>query len=154
MRPMAVGDVPAAVELDRLSYPKGWEASLFERELSTRWSYATVVVEDERLLAHTIYWIVHDEMHLLNIAVHPDARGRGLARALMDLMREVCEAERLLTWSLEVRVSNTPALGLYRSYGFTQIGLRPGYYADNKEDAAILALALEPSPNPELLSGP
>ena len=141
-RPMVVGDLEGVLEVEGLSYPIPWDRSVFERELRNSWSRVQLVVEEAsgRPLAHAVYWIVHDELHLLNLAVHPEARGRGLARVLMEHLMEVCAQERLQVATLEVRVGNVAAIGLYRAFGFTQIGLRKGYYADNREDAMIMGL--------------
>ncbi|MEO1271448.1 MAG: ribosomal protein S18-alanine N-acetyltransferase [Myxococcota bacterium] len=152
LRPMTVGDLDDVVEIDRLSYPKSWTRGLFERELRCTWSRITVAAKQpaDRPHAHAVYWIVHDELHLLNIAVHPQARGHGLARALMHHMLAVCAQNQLVSMTLEVRVSNAPAIGLYRAFGFTTIGHREGYYADNKEDALVMGLMLEPASLPHV----
>ena len=88
--------------------------------------------------AYIIYWVVADEMHILNLAVHPQYRRRGLARRLLSLaMTQARELGAQVAW-LEVRPSNDPALSLYHSFGFQEVGRRPRYYEDTQEDALLL----------------
>ncbi len=92
-----------------------------------------------------VAWHVADELHVLNVAVAPPLRRRGLARALMDEALAYAAGERVRIVLLEVRRSNRPAIKLYRGLGFTALGVRRGYYADNDEDAIEMILALDPS---------
>ncbi len=87
------------------------------------------------------YWQVMDEGHIMNIAVREDLRSRGIGRALMEAMLKEGDSLGILYWTLEVRVSNAPALHLYEKTGFTSAGIRPGYYSNPKEDANILWLS-------------
>jgi ribosomal-protein-alanine N-acetyltransferase len=90
---------------------------------------------------YVIYWVIADEMHILNLAVHPVQRRQGIARALLTAaLTQSRDQGAAVVW-LEVRPSNTAALALYHSFGFEEIGVRPGYYTDNGEDALILAFA-------------
>jgi ribosomal-protein-alanine N-acetyltransferase len=91
-----------------------------------------------------VAWHVADELHVLNVAIAPPMRRRGLARALMDEALAYAAAEHVRIVLLEVRRSNRPAIKLYRAFGFTALGVRPGYYADNNEDAIEMILALDP----------
>jgi ribosomal-protein-alanine N-acetyltransferase len=90
-----------------------------------------------------VYWIVHDELHILNVAVHPEVRRCGIGKGLMKWLMLVCERERLQYVSLEVRAGNEAAIGLYEAFAFKRIGLRRRYYSDNGEDAVIMARVLE-----------
>ncbi len=87
------------------------------------------------------YWQVMDEGHIMNIAVREDLRSRGIGHALMEAMLKEGDSLGILYWTLEVRVSNAPALHLYEKTGFTSAGIRPGYYSNPKEDANILWLS-------------
>jgi ribosomal-protein-alanine N-acetyltransferase len=90
-------------------------------------------------------WHVADELHVLNIATLPPLRRRGIARALMDEALRYAAAHAMRIVLLEVRRSNRPAIKLYRGLGFTALGVRPGYYADNDEDAIEMILGLDPA---------
>jgi len=92
---------------------------------------------------YVIYWILADEMHLLNLAVHPDQRRRGIARSLLTGALDKARTQGAAVVWLEVRPSNAAALSLYHSFGFKEIGIRPGYYTDNGEDALIYAFSWE-----------
>src|SRR5262249_18054892 len=91
-----------------------------------------------------VAWHVADEVHVLNVAITPPMRRRGFARALMAEALAYAAAERVRIVLLEVRRSNRAAIKLYRGFGFTALGVRPGYYADNNEDAIEMILALDP----------
>jgi ribosomal-protein-alanine N-acetyltransferase len=88
-----------------------------------------------------IFWVVADEMHLLNLAVHPAHRRRGISRALLTAAMEQARSRGAAVVWLEVRPSNQAALTLYRSFGFEEVGVRRNYYTDNGEDALIYAFS-------------
>ncbi len=146
LRPMTSEDLDAVLEVENNSYTNPWPRAVFKREINQEWSHIEVICPEDDLqttLAHIVYWIVHDELHILNVAVHPNARRKGLGKVLMRRVMEVCETERLQYVTLEVRSSNVAAIGLYKGFGFAQIGLRKRYYADNGEDALVMALVLQ-----------
>jgi len=97
-------------------------------------------------------WAVADELHVINVATHPDFRRRGVGHAVLKfaLERAVREGARLVL--LEVRRSNRAAIGLYRAHGFSAMGVRRGYYADNSEDAIEMMLAIDPASGQALLA--
>ncbi len=141
---MAPGDLKDVLEIERLSFPEPWSRAQFEREflnpVSCQFAACLSSEGKEKVAGYIIFWIVYGEAHILNIAVHPDFRRRGIAKGLLnyslDLMRErgVCEVY------LEVRRSNAAALNLYRSAGFEKIYIRRNYYGD--EDAVVMRLFL------------
>ena len=98
-------------------------------------------VDMGEVVGYAGYWQVMDEGHIMNIAVREDLRSRGIGRALMEAMLKEGDSLGILYWTLEVRVSNAPALHLYEKTGFTSAGIRPGYYSNPKEDANILWLS-------------
>jgi ribosomal-protein-alanine N-acetyltransferase len=141
-------DLPRIMEIEAAGFLHPWSEPMLRSELSHAWSVvlgaAEVAPGPERLLGYVIYWLVHDEVHVLNVATAPESRRRGVGRALMEQAaahgrRRGC---RLVT--LEVRRSNAPAQALYRGLGFRQVGVRPGYYAEEGEDAIIMTLDLDP----------
>ena len=87
-------------------------------------------------------WVVFDELHVNSLAILPEWRGRGLASGLLAFVLDASRAEGARRATLEVRASNTPARALYERFGFTQAGLRRGYYTNPPEDALILWLDL------------
>jgi ribosomal-protein-alanine N-acetyltransferase len=115
-------------------------------ELSRPWARLWVARPDAASApaGFLVAWHVADELHVLNVAVAPSLRRRGLARALMDEALAYAAGERVRIVLLEVRRSNRPAIKLYRALGFTALGVRAAYYADNDEDAIEMILALDP----------
>jgi [ribosomal protein S18]-alanine N-acetyltransferase len=93
-------------------------------------------------------WRAADEMHLLDVAVAPEARRRGVGRKLVEHVLAHARATGMRMVLLEVRVSNDIAVALYRSAGFVESGVRPGYYSDNDEDALLMRLELSSSSPP------
>jgi ribosomal-protein-alanine N-acetyltransferase len=138
------GDLDAVVEIERLCFPAPWARQSFADELARPWARLELLRDRERVLGFCNYWLVADEVHILNVAVHPEARRRGHgARLLAHLLAEARRAKARVL-SLEVRASNHAAQGLYRSFGFREVGVRPKYYADNGEDAVLMDLELAP----------
>lgn len=95
-------------------------------------------------LGFLLAWHVADEVHLINVATHPDHRRRGIARLLLGKLLEFTRRSRARLVVLEVRRSNRAAIQLYRRHGFSAMGIRRAYYADNGEDAVEMILALDP----------
>lgn len=145
IRRMAPGDLQAVIELERAAFSNPWSPELLQRELGHEWSTILLVEEPQgggcsRLVGISIFWIVHDEVHLLNIATAPEHRRRGVARAALQATLEEGRARKCVLATLEVRRTNEPALSLYRSFGFRPVGVRPNYYADEGEDAIVMVL--------------
>ena len=147
IRRAGLTDVRSLWEIEKVSFPSPWSLWCFLAEYAN--SKSTILVagppppEPWETWGYIIYWILADEMHLLNLAVHPAQRRRGLARSLLTAALDKARAQGAAVVWLEVRPSNTAALALYRSFGFKEIGIRPGYYTDNGEDALIYAFSWE-----------
>jgi ribosomal-protein-alanine N-acetyltransferase len=141
-RPMRREDLERVVEIERAAFSHPWSRDLIAREMSHAWSTILLAVETtaggEAVLGLVVFWLVHDEVHVLNVAVAPEARRRGTARALMrEAERRGLErGARIVT--LEVRRSNQAAVELYRSLGYRKVGVRPRYYAEEGEDAIVM----------------
>lgn len=140
---MTLDDVEAVGELERLAFPTPWPAEAFVNELTINQNakYMLAIV-DEKVVAYCGVWVIIDEAHITNIAVHPAYRGRKIGEKLMrQIMGLACllGAERM---TLEVRPSNHTARNLYNKLGFIAAGLRKGYYSDNNEDAIIMWVEL------------
>jgi ribosomal-protein-alanine N-acetyltransferase len=145
-RRMRQGDLPRVMEIERAAFAHPWSDDLLRRELSHDWSTVLLATETrsrpggsaETILGFVIFWLVHDELHVLNVAVAPEERRRGVARALMLEAEERARAHGARIATLEVRRSNSGAIALYRSMGYREVGVRPGYYADEGEDAIVM----------------
>lgn len=142
---MTAADLPAVIAIERASQPVPWTEGMLRDCLRTDYWNTVAVDTDGTLAAFAILSSGGGDAHVLNIAVDPRFRRRGLARrllaALMDAAR-LREADQLF---LEVRAGNEPALTLYRDLGFAEVALRRGYYprpGGGREDAVIMARAL------------
>jgi len=137
-------DLDQIMEIEELSFPSPWSRRVFEEELGRELSHLKVLRETSgRVVAFVNYWVVHDEIHVLNVATHPDERRRGHARRLMEHVLRVSRIRRARLITLEVRRGNLPAQELYGELGFQPIGVRPRYY-ENSEDAIVMMLRLRP----------
>jgi [ribosomal protein S18]-alanine N-acetyltransferase len=140
-------DVPRVVEIEKDGFRNPWSRELVERELGHAWSQVLVAADvdptgAERLLGYIVFWLVHDEVHVLNVGTALEARRRGVGRALMRAAEEAGRARGARLSTLEVRRSNAAAIALYDALGYRQVGVRPNYYAEEKEDAIVMVKAL------------
>jgi ribosomal-protein-alanine N-acetyltransferase len=140
--PMRPDDLDAVDEIERHSFKTPWPAQVFAEELTREWARVDVVRERGRVLGFVDDWLVQDEIHLLAIATHPDARRRGIARLLVDHLIALGRSRDSALITLEVRRTNVPALALYERAGFVLVGVRPRYYAEDNEDALVMTLTL------------
>ena len=139
---MMVEDLPEVLDIERASFSNPWTGALFLQELDVAFSRIFVVRHRGKAVAgYLCRWFVVDEVHILNVAVSPRFRSRGIGKRLMEeALREAREG-RAVAVTLEVRRSNGAARRLYESLGFEEVGARPNYYGRG-EDAIILRLAL------------
>jgi len=139
IRPMAVPDLAAVQQIERMSFTTPWPAQAYRQEIETnRLAMYIVALMGDTIVAYGGIWLMVDEAHVTTFAVHPGYRrrriGERLLLALLDLARDRMAREA----TLEVRLSNLPARRLYEKYGFRPVGIRPRYYSDNNEDALIM----------------
>ena len=130
--------VPQIAELEKLCFSDPWSEKSIETELSCRLSVWLVALEGEQVVGYVGSQTVIDESDMMNIAVHPDFRRRGIAEALVAELEAALRQRGSRALTLEVRDSNLPAITLYEKLGFAQVGLRKNYYRNPKEDARIL----------------
>ena len=130
--------VPQIAELEKLCFSDPWSEKSIETELSCRLSVWLVALEGEQVVGYVGSQTVIDESDMMNIAVHPDFRRRGIAEALVAELEAALRQRGSRALTLEVRDSNAPAIALYEKLGFAQVGLRKNYYRNPKEDARIL----------------
>jgi ribosomal-protein-alanine N-acetyltransferase len=142
---MRHADLPAVLAIERNAFPTPWTAAFFEKELSTPFARLVVAVThhawQEAVVGYTCRWRVTDEVHLLNVAVHPAWRGRGVGRRLVEAVCEEGRTTQGRSVFLEVRAGNGPARRLYARLGFVELGLRRGYYGIG-QDAIVMERSL------------
>ena len=142
LRRLALGDLNAIEEIERRSYKTPWSRSMFAGELAKPSSICLGAFdadgESGKLVGYLIVSRYVDAWHVMNVAVDPDHRGRGIATMLLERLFELTADDARRGYTLEVRVSNATAIGLYERLGFESRGIRRGYYTDNREDALIM----------------
>jgi len=141
---MRIEDLDAVMEIERSSFPEPWSAGLFLHELKIPFSKTTLAWAgnaSRELLGYVCRWLVGDEVHILNLAVRPERRKSGVGRALVELIVREAEERRVSMITLEVRRENVAATALYRSFGFTEYGVRRNYYGPG-QDAIIMSAVL------------
>lgn len=132
-------DIPEVMEIEKLSFATPWSEDSFRNEIETNLSARYIVAKmDGVVIGYAGVWIILDEGHITNIAVHPDYRGMGVGSKIVEALVRTSKREGATALTLEVRKTNTVAQNLYRRYGFEPVGIRPKYYGDNGEDAIIM----------------
>lgn len=136
VRKMTPEDISAAMALDALSFNKPWSEQFFSDELGKDYGYYTVAELDGEIVGYGGVWCIYETAELIRIAVNPKLRRTGIADTIMQSLfahSKDCGCEKMM---LEVRSSNTPAIGLYRKHRFNEISIRRAYY--DGEDAVIM----------------
>lgn len=124
--------------ISTLSFLTPWTRDSIEKELDNTFARYVVAKKDDVVIGFGGIWLILDEGHITNIAVHPEFRGIGAGDMIVDALIEVCKLEGINSMTLEVRASNVTAQRLYRKHGFIEEGVRKNYYTDTKEDAVIM----------------
>ncbi len=148
---MTTDDLDQVLAIEQASFAMPWSRQLFLRELhNPAISTLLVAFNDPRpsgwgqpargVTGYIVFWVVADEMHILNLAVEQAHRRRGIAKHLVQSALEEAYAKGARIAYLEVRASNAAAQKLYLKLGFTGISLRRGYYDRPTEDAVIMEL--------------
>lgn len=139
VRRMNLEDVDRVYEIELLCFPHPWVKEAFVKDMTENKMALYYVLElDGVIIGYCGMWVVFDEGHITNIAIHPDYWGRSYGKVLMKSVIANVEDENISAITLEVRVSNKRAITLYEHLGFVSSGIRPKYYTDNNEDAMIM----------------
>ncbi|MBI5205152.1 MAG: ribosomal protein S18-alanine N-acetyltransferase [Nitrospirae bacterium] len=136
-------DLPEVVGIENISFTTPWSEILFFNEIYKQRSIARVALIDKRVIGYICANYVADEGHILNLAVHPDFRRKGIAKILVEnILEELKETDCRFLY-LEVRASNNAARELYEGFGFSVVGTRKKYYNKPEEDAVVMSLRLD-----------
>lgn len=135
---MTAAHVPQVAALERECFSDPWSQQSVASELSNPLSLWLVWVEDGVVLGYVGSQTVMDETDMMNVAVAPAARRRGIAQKLIEALVQQLQKQGSRCLSLEVRASNAPAIALYGRLGFREVGRRLNYYRHPKEDGLIL----------------
>ena len=124
--------------IDKVSSSLPWSRELFFRDLKNPAAHYLVAVESGKVLGFAGFWLLQDEMNIVNIAVLPEERRKGLGEKLLKGILDLGVSLGAVFATLEVRAGNVPAQALYGKFGFQIIAMRKKYYADNGEDAVVM----------------
>lgn len=143
IKPVETEDIDRILEIEKELFPKPWDRVSYENELACEgsFSFAIMLAEPDKgsqLIAYICFRIVMDEMHLFKIGVARRWQHIGLATYLFQQSTKFASEKGAVAVYLEVRVSNIPAISLYRKLGFTTVGKRPRYYPETGEDALVM----------------
>jgi len=141
---MTERNLDAVLGIENLSFASPWSKNSFLYELQeNKRAVYLAASEEERIIGYIGMWVILDEGHITNLAVHPDYRRHGVAWRLIETLTVTAADRGLARLTLEVRRTNFTAQQLYLKAGFVSAGVRPRYYKDNDEDALIMWKTLE-----------
>ena len=143
IRSAVLADVEAMVAIERRAFGDPWSEASFREALTSAWTFALVGLTSRGLMGYLIAREVAGTGEVLNLAVAPEARRRGLGGGLLRAGLGALRHRRVTEVFLEVRESNRSAQSLYLGHGFRAVGQRASYYRNPREDALVLRLALE-----------
>jgi ribosomal-protein-alanine N-acetyltransferase len=140
-------DLDSILAIERASFTIPWTEAVILPELADDGRHLPLLASiDGEAVGFALVWVIADEMHLVNFAVEPARRRRGIGRALLTEVLDRARQRDISMVTLEVRETNEAARVLYRDFGFVEVALRPGYYPDTREDAVIMLLQLDSGP--------
>jgi len=141
IRPMNLADVPAAHEIDLLSFSLPWPERSLRFEVTDNPAARCWVAElNGQLAGMLVLWMILDEAHVATFATHPKFRRQGIGERLLVEALDSAYNEGARSALLEVRASNETAIKMYEKFGFEAVGRRLRYYKDNNEDAILMTL--------------
>jgi len=139
IRPITPADIDAVWDIEKMCFSVPWSRQSFVLEVEKNRCARYVVAEcSGTVVGYGGMWLVMDEAHITNIAVHPHFRRKGIGQSILKALMVEAHKIGIDKMTLEVRASNIAAQSLYKKLGFVEVGVRKGYYGDNAEDAIIM----------------
>lgn len=135
-------DLDTVLEIEQASYPAPWKREHFEHELAAQFSFPFVAELNGKVVGYVCLMSLFEEAQILDIAVCPERRGRGVARGLLEYAISVAREKEAELLALEVRASNVAAISLYERSGFIRTGVRSKYY-EGVDDAVLMEKCLK-----------
>ncbi len=136
--PMTLDHASQVANLEKLCFADPWSLNSITSEVENPLAHWLVFLEGEQVVGYIGSQTVLGESDIMNVGVHPDHRKQGIARKLLSRLESDLKAQDVTVIALEVRPSNLPAVTLYTTCGYVQVGRRPNYYRNPKEDGLIL----------------
>ena len=136
---MDLSHIDDVIIIENLSFKTPWKKEDFVAELTRNiCARYKVLIIDNRVVSYGGMWVLLDEAHITNIAVHPEFRGIGLGNVIVEQLVKEAKENNISSMTLEVRMNNISAINLYKKYGFIEEAVRKNYYQDTGEDAIIM----------------
>ena len=135
---MSQDHVLQIAQIEKMCFSSPWSERSIESELTNPLALWLVAVDNDRVAGYVGSQSVMGEADMMNLAVDPEYRRMGVGNRLVEMLIDALSEEAVHSLTLEVRASNVGAISLYEKMGFQQVGRRPGYYSNPKEDALIL----------------
>lgn len=136
--PLSRKNLPEVLAIESVSFPEPWPETLFLKEMDQRGSYFVVFRLNSEMIGYGGFWLVMDEVHITNIAVHPLYRRQGYGSMILQHLVDAAVSRGAIMATLEVRETNLVALNLYRKFGFRHVATHKAYYANTDEDAVVM----------------
>ncbi len=153
LKPMDESDLDPVMRIEELSFPCPWSKGMFLSEFNKH-PYSRSYIAEEKssgeLVGYVLFSLVFEELHILNLAVHPACRRNGIGESLVSFVLGIGRDQQTAKVLLEVRASNNSALALYQKFGFKEIGIRRNYYFKPKENALLLQFDFEKTVSTEV----
>lgn len=138
-RDASIEDIDGIVIIENLSFSSPWTKEAFYNEFTlNKCAKYKVVVKNGMVIAYGGAWMMIDEAHITNIAVHPEFRGEGYGDLIMNAIIESAKENTMQSMTLEVRARNITAINLYKKYDFIDVAIRKEYYQNPDDDAIIM----------------
>ncbi|MBC6308935.1 ribosomal protein S18-alanine N-acetyltransferase [Listeria sp. FSL L7-1582] len=138
-RQATIADVKSLLRIETAVFSSPWSEKAFRNEFYTnQFAHYIVAEQNETVIGYAGVWIILDEGHITNVAMHPDQQGKGYGQALLAELLRIAKEQGVTRLTLEVRISNTKAQQLYKKIGFKDGAIRKKYYPDNQEDALVM----------------
>lgn len=131
------------IDLENKSFLAPWSAEAFEAETEKHVSNLWALVEEDTIMGYICFWLLEQEIHIINFAVKPEKRNKGIGTHLLKQVIDTGISKNIENVWLEVRPSNLPALSIYKKFGFHEAGRRRGYYSETGEDAIVMNLNIK-----------
>ena len=142
IQPMTPEHLPEVLAIEKVSFPLPFSENLFQMELHLSVAHMMVGCDGKKVVGYFDFWHIAPEIHLINIAVHPEYRQQGVGSQFMNAMIQYGRAHQVKEIYLDVRESNWRAMRLYEKFHFKPVAVRDAYYQDNKENAIVMGLSL------------
>jgi ribosomal-protein-alanine N-acetyltransferase len=132
--------IAAVLEIEHEAFSTPWTEQMFLQEVEeSGFSRCYVALEKGRVVGYFVAWFLRRDVHLLNLAVAKSHQRKGIGRLTLQFLLDLAKREYKNVIALEVRESNEAAIRLYRTFGFTPVGVRHGYYDDDNENALVMS---------------